>query len=78
MSKNDSYPTGSLLDFSYHQNYCKIIGIDLLRQTNASIPQQINFAGKLKENAGETMFFVSEKYQKAILSFSLHSCNKMI
>ena len=35
--KNDDFITGKLLDFSYHQNYYKLIGIDLSRQTNASI-----------------------------------------
>ena len=28
-------------DFSYHQNYYKLIGIDLSRQTNTNIPKQI-------------------------------------
>ena len=32
MSKNDDYTTGNLLDFPYHQNYYKVIGIDLSRQ----------------------------------------------
>ena len=61
MSKNDDYTTGNLLDFSYHQNYYKLIGIDLSRQTNASIPQQINFVGK---EDGATMFFIDENQQK--------------
>ena len=52
----------------YHQNYYKTISIDLSRQTNTSIPQQINFTGKL-EAYGITMFFVSEKQQKTILNF---------
>ena len=29
MSKNDDYTTGNLLDYLYHQNYYKRIGIDL-------------------------------------------------
>ena len=29
MSKNDDYTTGNLLDFSYHQNFYKLIGIVL-------------------------------------------------
>ena len=29
MSKNDDYLTRKLLEFSYHQNYYKLIGIDL-------------------------------------------------
>ena len=56
MSRNDDYMTGNLLDYLYHQKYCKLIGIDLSRQTNKSIPQQINFVGKLEEDNGATMF----------------------
>ena len=73
MSRNDDYTTGNLLDFSYHQNYYKIIGIDLSRQTNTSIPQQINFIGKLEEDDGAIMFFIDEKQHKVILNFSLDS-----
>ena len=42
MSINDDYATGNLLDYLYHQNYYNLIGIDLLRQTNTNIYQQIN------------------------------------
>ena len=35
-------------NYLYHQNYYKLVDIDLSRQTNRSIPQQINFAGKLE------------------------------
>ena len=51
----------------YHQKYYKLIdyqdkeGIDLSRQTNSSIPQQINSVGKLEEDYGATMFFIAEK-----------------
>ena len=38
MSRND-YTPGNLLDYLYHENYYKLIGIDLLRQTSTSIPQ---------------------------------------
>ena len=57
MSINDDYTTGNLLDYLYHQNYHKLVGIDLSRQANTSIPQQISFTGKLKEVNGATMFF---------------------
>ena len=50
MSRNDDYTTGNLLDYLYHQDYYKLIGIDLSRQTNTSIPQQINFIEKLEED----------------------------
>ena len=46
MTKNDDYTIGNLLDYLYHQNYYKVIGIDLSRQTNTSITQQINLTGK--------------------------------
>ena len=60
MSRNDEYATGKLLDFSYHQNYYKLIGIHLSRQTNTSIPQHINFVEKLEEDDGAKMFFIAE------------------
>ena len=73
MSRNDDYTTGNLLDYFYHQNYYKRIGIDLSRQTNTNSPQQINFTGKLEEDDGTTMLFIAEKQQKTILNFSLDS-----
>ena len=36
--------------YSYHQNYYELIGIDLSRQTNTSILQQIYFVRKYCEN----------------------------
>ena len=41
MSKNDDYATGNLLDYLFHQKYYKLIGVDLSKQTNTSIPQQL-------------------------------------
>ena len=73
MSRNHYYTTGNLLDFSYHQNYYKLIGIDLSRQANMSIPQQINFVGKLEKDDDAVMFFIAEKQQKTVLNFSLNS-----
>ena len=57
----------------HHQNYHKTIVIDLSREVNTSIPQQINFTGKLEKGDGVTMIFIAEKQQKAILNFSLDS-----
>ena len=73
MSRNNDYTKGNLLDYLHHQKYYKLIGIDLSRQTNTSISQQINFVGKLEEDDGPTMFFITEKQQKTILNFSLDS-----
>ena len=68
MSRNNYYLTGNLLDYYY-----KLIGIDLSRQANTSIPQKINFTGKLEKDDGATMFFITVKQQKTILNFSLDS-----
>ena len=73
MSRNNDYTTGNLLDYFYHQKYYKLIRIDLSRQTNTSIPQQINFVGKLEEDYSAAMFFIAEKQQKTILNFSWDS-----
>ena len=61
MSRINHHSTGNLLDYLYHQKYYKLIGIDLSRQTNTSISQQINFVEKLEEENGATMFFITEK-----------------
>ena len=71
MSKTDDYTTRNLFHYLYHQNYYKPIGIDISRQINTNVPQQINFTGKLKEDDGARMFFIAGKQQKAILNFSL-------
>ena len=73
MSRNDNYTTGNLLDFSFHQNYYKLIGTDLSTQRNKNIPQQIDFTRKLEKDDGATLFFIAEKQQKEILNFSLNS-----
>ena len=73
MSSNDDYTTGHLLDYLYHQKYYKPIGIDLLKQTNTTIPWQINFIGNLEDNNGATMFIITENLQNPILGFPLDS-----
>ena len=73
MSRNDDYATENLLDYLHHQKYHKLIGIDLSRKANTSIPQQINFTEKLEEDDGTTMFFIAKKQQKTIPNFSLNS-----
>ena len=75
MPRNDNYTRGNLLGYLYHQNYYKRITIDLSRQTNTSIPDQINFTEKLENNDGVTMIFIAEMQQKTISNFSLDSLN---
>ena len=71
ISRNNGYTTWNSSDFSYHQNYYKIIGIDLSRRKNTSIHQQINSTEKLERDNSATMFFITEKQQKDILNFYL-------
>ena len=61
MSRNNDYTTGNLLDYLYHQKYYKLIGKDLSRQRNNSIPQQINFTEKLEQDHGATFFLTVKK-----------------
>ena len=64
MSRNDDWTTRNLLDFSYHQNYYKLVGIDSSRQTNTSISQQINFVKKLEEYDVTIMFLLLKSGKK--------------
>ena len=73
MSRNGDHSAGNLLNFSYHQNYYKLIGIDLSRQIKTNIPQQINFTGQLEEDDGATIFFIAKKQQKTVPIFSVNS-----
>ena len=62
-----------ILNYLYHQNHYKLIGIDLSRQSNANIAQQINFTERFEEDHGAVMFSTAEKQQNTILIFSLDS-----
>ena len=53
MSRNDDYTTRKLIDHLYY----KRILIDLSRESNTSIPKQINFVGELEEDNGATNAF---------------------
>lgn len=63
MPRNNDYITGKLLDYLYQQICYKLIDLDLSRQKNTCIPQELNFTGKL-ENDCTTKFFIAEKPQK--------------
>ena len=68
---NDEYTTGNFWVYFYYQKCYKLIGIDLLRQINTSIAQQLKFTGKLGKNDGATMFFITKRQQKTILNICL-------
>ena len=52
---------------------CKVIAIDLSKQTKLKDPQQINFIGKLLATRGVAMFFIVEKSEETTLNFSQNS-----
>ena len=64
MSRNDDYTTGDVLDYLYHKKSYKLIDIDLLRQANTNVPQQISFRRKLKEDNGAKMFLSLKSTKK--------------
>ena len=70
MSRID-FATGELLDYWYHQKHYKLIGVDLSREANKSMSQEIDFVENIEEDDGTTIFFISENQQKTILNFYL-------
>ena len=73
MGSNNDYTTGSLLDYEYFSNHCRLIAIDLSKKTeleNPDLTQQINFIGRFERNEGATMFFIIEKSEEATFEFS--------
>ena len=70
MSRNNDYTTGNLLDVVYFRKNCKLIAIDLSKQSKLKDPQQISFIGKLLAIRGATMFFIIEKSEDTTLNFS--------
>ena len=74
ISENSDYTTGNLLDYEYFKYHYKLIAIDLRKQSeleNSDINQQINFIGRLEQNA--TMFFIIEKKEETTLDFLQNS-----
>ena len=70
IGRNNDYTTGYLFDFAYFKENCRLIAIDLSKQTKLKDLQQINFIGKLEEQVnGTTMFFIMEKSEEATFVF---------
>ena len=64
---HDNYTTGNFLTYEYFCNHYKLIAIDLGKQNSDFKNQQINFDGKLKQNA--TIFFITEEKVTAGIKF---------
>ena len=75
MSKYNDYTTGNLLDYEYFsKQHYKLIAIDLSKQIeleNPDLKQQINFIGRLEEDAA--MLFIIEKKEQTTFDFSQNS-----
>ena len=74
MSKNNDYATGNLLDYEYFSKHYRLIAIDLRKQIESEDPdlkQQINFIGRLEEEA--TMFFIIQEKEETTFDFSQNS-----
>ena len=78
--QRDDYTTGCLLDYSYFNNYYKMIATDLRKQqaldADPRTMQQINFTGNLDRAESATMFFIIEA-KETILDFSQETVKVM-
>ena len=63
----DNYTTGNFLTYEYFCNHYKFIAIDLSKQNSDFKNQQINFIGKLEQNA--TIFFITEELVTTRINF---------
>ena len=68
LTRNDDYTTGNLLDYEYFSTHYKLIAMDLSKQKAYFENQQINFIGKLEQDA--TIFFIIEEKHQTDLEFS--------
>ena len=62
------------MDYEYFKDHYKLIPIDLSKQIeleNTDLKQQINFIGRLEEDA--TVFFIIEKKEETTFDFSQNS-----
>ena len=72
ISKNNDYTTGNLVDYEYFKDHCKLIAIDLSKQTeleNPDLKQQINFIGRLEEKIMQQRPLLLRKKKKPLLIF---------
>ena len=72
--QGNDYTTGCLLDYSYFNNYYKMIAIDLSKQqvfhADRRAIEQINFTASLDRAGNTTMFFIIEEAKETVLNFS--------
>ena len=76
ISRNNEYTTGNLLDYDYFKKYYKSSAIDLSKQQvlqeNKDLIQQINFIGRLTEEAN--VYIIIEKKRKYCIRIFTKFC----
>ena len=65
--RNDSLRAGNGFNFDYFSEHYKLIAVDLSKQKSDLKNQQINFIGRLEQNA--TIFFIVEEKETTGLKF---------
>ena len=77
IGRNSEYNTENLMDYEYFKKYYRVIAVDLSKQhelqENKDLVQQINFIGRLEEEA--TIFFITEKREETTIEFSQNFAN---
>ena len=68
---HDNYSTGNCLDYEYFSKRYKLIAIDLSKRNSDFKNQQINFIGKLEQNA--TIVFIIEEKRTTGIKFEQNS-----
>ena len=64
------------MDFAYFKAQYRLIAIDLSKQIKLKNPQQINFTGKLENQAHRaTMFLIIEKSKETTFEFLQNSAS---
>lgn len=67
MSRSNDYAKRNLVEYLHYQNIIKSVAQTYQDKANTTIPQQISFTEKLKDDDGATSFFITEKLQKSNL-----------
>ena len=77
ISRNSEYNTRNLLDYDYFKKFYRLIAIEWSKQQvlqeNKNLIQQINFTGRLEEEAA--VFIIIEKKEETILEFLQNFAN---
>ena len=66
--QGDDYTKGSFLDYTYFQNYYKMVAIDLSK--HQALDTQINFTANLDRENNTRFYFILEEAKETVFEFS--------